>query len=276
MLEEAANWAQLRAMDASAGPVSAVFFGGGSPSTLSVEQFEYVISHLHDLFSFTDNTEITVEWYPRPTDCDKLPGFVAAGANRISVGGQSFDERTLSALGSRHRPEDVRMTLRAALSAGVKTLNVDLMANVPGQSWESHENDLREAYENGVQSISVNSLEIASNTPFSASHPGLRIDDDVKREWLSRASQTIASRGFLSQRVRNFFKQGHLHRYNRMTSGISFDLIPLGPTAYGFVGGHATVNHRTFKDWKNAVKECGLSVYGSSPARESGSSDLRG
>jgi oxygen-independent coproporphyrinogen-3 oxidase len=251
-LREIELWASVRSADPDAAPVEAVFVGGGSPSSLSVDQLTHLLRRILTTFTTVREPEVTVEWYPRDTSAEKLAGARSAGMTRISVGAQSWNERTLRSLGSHHGAEDVDGVLLAAAEAGIGNVNVDLMANVPGQELDEHLLDVDRAIAAGATMVSVNLLELAAGSPLARLDGG-EAPDDVKRSWLAASSELLRDGSYQPQRVRNFFRDGGLHLYNRASAGIAFDIVPIGPGAYGFVGGWPVINTTSFDEWQRRL-----------------------
>lgn len=254
-------WAAARAATPDAGPVAAVFVGGGTPSSLRADQLGQLLGHLRQAFDVRPAAEVTVEWYPKDADADKLAAGLAAGMTRVSSGVQSWEPATLRGLGAHHDGADVDAVLRTCAEAGVANLNIDLMANAPGQSLAQHLADVDRAVTAGAAMVSVNMLELADGSPLAA-HGATDPPAGEKRRWLAAAAARLGADGFEHQRVRNFHRHGRLHRYNRASTGIAFDIVPIGPGAYGFVGGWPVINAISFQDWQARVHGGGPAVVG--------------
>ena len=264
VLAEAAAWGALRAADPLAAPIEAVFLGGGSPSALSIEQLTRVVRSLRDSFPFVDPTEITLEWYPKDADPEKFAAAAALGVSRVSFGIQTWNPVTAKGMGTWHTADQADLVLATAVAAGFTNFNIDLMLNVPEQSLDDALRDVERALSWQPSMISLNPLEVTEGTPLAmrARRTGFRERDDEKQAWLHEARQPLLAAGYRHQRARNFALPGRHHRYNRATVGIDYDIVPIGPGAYGFVGGWALINALTPDAWAAAVGGAGISVHG--------------
>lgn len=164
-----------------------VFFGGGTPTTLTPEQLGRILCKLSERFSvelygkplcesqgmertggqpWAAESEITLECNPGTVTGGDLRKLKAAGFNRLSIGLQSADDRELKRLGRIHTWADFLETFRLAREAGFQNINVDLMSALPGQSVESYVNTLTQVVALHPEHISAYSLIIEEGTPF--------------------------------------------------------------------------------------------------------------
>jgi oxygen-independent coproporphyrinogen-3 oxidase len=104
---------------------------------MSATQVERLLAAADDAFGLQSDAEITIEANPGGGERGDLPGFRAAGVNRLSIGAQSFDPTELKRLGRRHAPTDISATVRAARQAGFANISLDLLYDVPGQTIDS-------------------------------------------------------------------------------------------------------------------------------------------
>ena len=261
-LTQIERWAELRRHDRAAGPIDAIFFGGGSPSSLSADQLGRLLNGVSARLPLAADCEITMEWYPADQALDRFDAALDRGVDRISFGVQSFDDEVLRAMGSRHSAEDSLLMSARAAAARLASFNIDLMANVPGQRMESHIDDINIAISTGAPNISLNPLELTAGTPLAPRAAVIGFDeiDMEKRCWLDITRRHLQDRGFAHQRARNFARPGFKHRYNATTVGISYDLIPVGPGSYGFVGGWAVQVEPDLARWQRLMSDGSLGV----------------
>ncbi len=104
-----------------------IFFGGGTPSLLSVSQIGRILDACHEQFAVDSAAEITLEANPGTLSQEQLEGLRAVGVNRLSMGAQSFDTELLKALGRIHTPQQISQAVRFARAAGFSSINVDFM-----------------------------------------------------------------------------------------------------------------------------------------------------
>jgi oxygen-independent coproporphyrinogen-3 oxidase len=230
---------------------------------LSPDQLTRLLRGMRDILPFVARPEVTIEWYPREADTEKLAAAQAAGCTRISLGAQSWDAAAAAAMGAHHSGDEIDTALSTIREIGFDNVNIDLMANTPGQSLETHLADIDRAVAWSPTMISLNALEVAHGTPLAArAQTTFEESDAGKRRWLRTAREKLFEHGFRHQRVRNLHRPGGLHRYNRVSTGVAFDILPVGPGGYGFVGGWAVMNAIALGDWVRAVEEGRSAVVG--------------
>ena len=108
-----------------------VFFGGGTPSELSVPETAAVVDCLHQAFGFEPHSEWTIECNPGTVDLESLADYRRMGFNRISLGVQSFDDHLLQTLGRLHNAAEAREAYQLARRAGFDNINIDLIFSLP-------------------------------------------------------------------------------------------------------------------------------------------------
>lgn len=114
-----------------------VYLGGGTPSLLAPEQVARLLEHVDRRFGVAPDAEVTLEANPGPAERGDLPGLRAAGVTRLSLGAQSMDAGELRRLGRRHAPSDVVGAVAEARRAGIGSVAIDLLMDVPGQTLAS-------------------------------------------------------------------------------------------------------------------------------------------
>ena len=117
--------------------VDTIYFGGGTPSLLSASQFEQVFERLRGEFDLAGDAEITLECAPGQLSDGTLDELLEQGMNRISFGVQSFVDRETAAVGRLHTEQQCEAELARVRAAGVREVNVDLIAGLPHQTAES-------------------------------------------------------------------------------------------------------------------------------------------
>ena len=114
--------------------LGSVYLGGGTPSLLAPQDVARILAAADDAFGIADGAEITIEVNPGPSDRGDLAGFAAAGVNRVSIGVQSTDAGELARLGRRHSATDVVTAVAQARAAGIPSISLDLLYDVPRQT----------------------------------------------------------------------------------------------------------------------------------------------
>src|SRR6188474_2216847 len=134
--------------------LATVYLGGGTPSLLSPDSVAALLDAVRAAFP-GEPVEVTLEINPSTLERERLPGFRAAGVNRVSVGIQSFDDTTLRRLGRAHRAREGELTLAACRTAGFTRLSLDLIAAAPGQDLAGFERELDAALAEAPEHVSV-------------------------------------------------------------------------------------------------------------------------
>ncbi len=193
-------------------PVHTVFFGGGTPSLLSAETLDYILSQLRALLPLSYGAEITLEANPGTFEAAKFKEFHASGITRLSVGIQSFNDEHLAALGRIHDSAEARRAVEIALST-FDNVNLDLMYALPQQSHEQALADIRTAIAYAPQHISAYHLTLEPNTAFHRTPPPLP-DDDASAAMQEAIEAELAHAGYEHYETSAFARPGKRSRHN--------------------------------------------------------------
>lgn len=151
------------------GEISAVNFGGGTPTSLLPEQMEQVLQALHGNFNIRADAEISVESSASELTAEMLQVLKNEGVNRLSIGIQTFQDEYRKLLGRRNTGEFAAMAVEAAIKHGIDNTNIDLLYHLPDQTVSSLEKDLKMIERLDVAGVSFYSLRIHENTPLALS-----------------------------------------------------------------------------------------------------------
>jgi len=158
--------------------VHSIFIGGGTPSLLSPEGMDELLSSIRARVTLEPDAEITMEANPGSVEASKLSGFAKAGINRISLGIQSFQDEKLKALGRIHNGADAKRAIETAMQH-FKSVNLDLMYGLPNQSLEDAKEDIQTALSFKAPHLSFYNLTLEPNTYFANFPPKLPSEDEV-------------------------------------------------------------------------------------------------
>lgn len=212
--------------------IHSVFIGGGTPSLISAQGYQWLFSQLKALLPFEEGCEITLEANPGTVEHDPFAGYLAAGINRLSIGVQSFNTEHLKKLGRIHSNEDAISAIAHAKEAGFERINVDLMHGLPEQTLEQALNDLKLAVENGATHISWYQLTIEPNTVFFRTQPILPVDE-VLEDIQEQGEAYLKAQGFINYEVSAWRKElPSAHNLNYWQFG---DYLSIGAGAHGKV-----------------------------------------
>jgi len=219
--------------------VETIFFGGGTPSLFSDATIGSLIDQLDHRFGLAADAEVTVEANPGSLEGaaeKKLRAFRAAGANRLSVGGQSFHAKHLQTLGRIHGPLDTEVTLQAARKAGFDNLSCDLIFAIPDQTQDEWIADLERVIGFGLEHVSTYGLTYEPGTPMTGLRKAGRIvaaDEELERAMYEVAIERLASAGYRHYEISNFARPGRPSRHN-LAYWTWRDYLGLGAGAHGF------------------------------------------
>lgn len=217
------------------GVIETVYVGGGTPS-LFAEQVARTLARIMRTFVVHAGAEITVEGNPDSLGGETVRVLSDAGATRVSVGVQSFDDGVLRVLGRRHDAHRAEVACEAVVEAGL-ALSVDLMCGIPGQTLTSWMETLRRAVETGAGHVSVYPLSIEDGTPMQVGvSAGLleEPDPDVAAEMMVLAEEFLGYHGIARYEVANYARRGAESRHNSAYwTGRPY--LGIGPAAHGML-----------------------------------------
>ena len=146
--------------------VSTVFIGGGTPSYVDANYIYELFNTCRQCFNIDKQAEITIESNPGTLTYEKLLTYRTNGINRLSIGLQAWQNILLKKMGRIHTAQEFQVNLRAAVKAGFKNINADLIFGLPGQSMDDWQETIKNVIDSGMQHISCYSLKFEEGTPF--------------------------------------------------------------------------------------------------------------
>ncbi len=202
--------------------VDTVYFGGGTPSLLSAEQLQRIISALREEFDFAPGAEITLECAPGQLDDALLASLPRAGVNRISFGVQSFVDAEAAAVGRLHTAAQVHADIARLRAAGIININVDLLAGLPHQTAESWKHSIDTAIASGVPHVSVYMLEVDEDSRLGREmlagggryHAAAVPQDQEIADMYGVACAALNAAGIAQYEISNFARAGWESRHN--------------------------------------------------------------
>ncbi len=226
-------------------PAQTVYFGGGTPSLLSIRQVEALLAAVDLSFGLMENAEITLEANPGTLTFDYLRELRASGVNRLSLGVQSFFDTELAQLGRIHTCEEALKSIHWARQAGFENLSLDLIFGLPEQSLRAWENNLREVIRIHPEHLSLYNLIVEDGTPLAEQIANKEIpapDDDVAADMYELTMDFLASTGYEQYEISNWatspeFESRHNKAYWQMTP-----YLGIGAAAAGFAENVRTLN----------------------------------
>jgi putative oxygen-independent coproporphyrinogen III oxidase len=234
-------------------PLETVYVGGGTPTLLPAPALAGLLERVRARFGIADGAEVTIEANPGPDERGSMRAIRDAGVNRLSLGAQSFDPALLRRLGRRHRPRDIAESVAEARSAGIGSVSVDLLYDIPGQDLDAWGATLDGALELGVDHVSAYALtlddpdaegitgELGDHLPLT---PGARRwrDDAIGRQdeagavsQYMLAVERLGAAGMRGYEISNWAQPGHESRHN-LVYWTRRPYEAVGPGAHAFDG----------------------------------------
>lgn len=197
--------------------IETIFLGGGTPTSLSVEQLTRLMELIHLYIPLEQVMEFSSEANPDELTHEKLMVLKKYGINRLSLGVQSFNQEILKKLGRTHSNEHVFKTLRDAKEIGFSNISIDLMYGLPGQTLEQWQETLDIAFSLGLPHFSAYSLIVEPKTIFynlmnkgKLSLPG----EDLEAKMYDMLMQQMEAHGLTQYEISNFAKKGFESTHN--------------------------------------------------------------
>lgn len=221
--------------------ISTVFIGGGTPSLLSAEAMDRLMSGIRALTGLAPTVEVTMEANPGTFEQQRFKDYRDTGINRLSIGIQSFDETYLQALGRIHSGDEAMRAVDIAKQAGFEEINLDLMFGLPGQSQEAALNDVRQAIAFDTTHLSCYELTLEPNTLFARFPPKQLPADEMRADMQAAIVDTLSAAGFERYEISAYARQSrqsHRSRHNQNYWQFG-DYLGIGAGAHGKISSAA-------------------------------------
>ena len=237
-------------------PAQTVYFGGGTPSLLSIGQVKALLTAVERSFLLAENAEITLEANPGTLTLDYLRELRAIGVNRLSLGVQSFSDAELAQLGRIHTREEALQSILWAKQAGFENLSLDLIFGLPKQSLKAWEYNLQEAIKIHPEHLSLYNLIVEDGTPLAKQIANGEIpapDDDVAADMYELTMDFLTSAGYEQYEISSWatspeFESRHNKAYWQMTP-----YLGVGAAAAGFAENVRTLNTPSIPEYVQRI-----------------------
>jgi oxygen-independent coproporphyrinogen-3 oxidase len=200
-------------------PLETIFFGGGTPSLLSVQQLQRILTALKQKFDIYPSAEISMEIDPGTFDLAHIQGYRSAGINRVSLGVQAFHTDLLQVCGRSHTVADIFAAVELIHQVGVPEFSIDLISGLPHQTLDRWQECLEKAVAIAPTHISIYDLTIEPGTAFGRYYkPGAAPlpTDEMTVQMYRMAQQILTGAGYEHYEISNYAKLGHQCRHNRV------------------------------------------------------------
>ena len=241
--------------ESKAKPIDTIYFGGGTPTELSIQQLQMIVDKIKSTFTITDDCHMTIESNPGEVDLQYLTKLVKLGFNRISFGVQTFDDKALTMLHRSHDGEKAKQAIYDAKEAGFTDINIDLIYGLPRQSLEDIKRNLEIVKDLPINHISTYGLQVEVGTYLYhlvqknlISIPSESIDESMYDTMM----EGLKELGFERYEISNFAKDNSYSRHN-LKYWHYVDYLGFGAGAHSFYEGIRRSNNRNVMPYIQSV-----------------------
>jgi oxygen-independent coproporphyrinogen-3 oxidase len=241
--------------------VQSVYFGGGTPSLMSLERLRDIMRVLRDTFEVRDEAEVSLEANPGTVDERYLCGLGELGFNRLSLGVQSFDERELQTLGRIHSPREAREAYEAGRAAGFDNVNLDLIFGLPAQRLDDWRPSLEKALRLRPEHLSLYALTVAEGTPLAREVAEGRLqapEPDTQADMYLWAQDRLSAAGYDHYELSNWSLPGRRCRHN-LAYWENREYLGLGAGAHSHLDGRRFANAASPEQYVTLIEEAARS-----------------
>ncbi|MNX63108.1 Oxygen-independent coproporphyrinogen-III oxidase 1 [compost metagenome] len=237
MVQALAKEMRLRKSEFENETVETIYFGGGTPSVLSISELRFLIDAVYENFNVAENPEITLEANPDDLSEDQIIEFSKNRINRLSIGIQSFFEEDLKMMNRAHNAEEAKKSLEIATQY-FDNISIDLIYGIPGMANEMWKQNIETALSYGVPHISSYALTVEPKTALKKLIQTGKISepkDDVAQEHFMILVDTLQKNGFIHYELSNFGKENYFSK-NNSAYWLGKKYIGIGPSAHSYDG----------------------------------------
>ena len=244
--------------------ISSIYFGGGTPTLFAPDGIREILSFVNaSKLKLAKDIEITIEANPEEASISLFQSLIALGVNRLSIGVQSLDDRSLNLLERTHSAKKAKESIWEAYKAGFQNISIDLMYDLPSQTETSWNYTLDQINELPIQHVSLYNLTIEPHTLFYKRQASLKQPDPViSLQLLHAAIAALEKMGFKRYEISAFAKGAFQSKHNRgYWTGKPF--LGFGPSAFSYWEGSRFQNianlQRYARNLKNKESPIGFS-----------------
>ena len=229
---------ELRSSNLDNETIETIYFGGGTPSLLSIDDINLILSSLNENYNISDSAEISFEANPDDITIEKLDGWKNAGINRLSIGIQSFIERDLKWMNRAHNASQALSCIQLAKQAGFNNFSIDLIFGVPRLSNNEWQKNVQTAIDLQVPHISSYALTVEPKTALQkmiALKKKENVNTDIQADQFHILMRKMNEAGYEHYEISNFARPGFRSQHNSSYwQGEKY--IGIGPSAHSYNG----------------------------------------
>ncbi|WP_196890987.1 radical SAM family heme chaperone HemW [Aureivirga marina] len=218
--------------------IETIYFGGGTPSLLSIEEIQQILNTIYSNFSVVKNPEITLEANPDDLSFEKLDDLSKTPINRLSIGIQSFFEEDLQFMNRAHSALEARKCIEEAQKVGFENITIDLIYGVPNMEEAKWRKNLEIAFELNIPHISSYALTVEEKTALDSFIKKGRVkplDENLAFKHFQILVEETKKKGFVHYEISNFGKPDFFSKHNTSYwQGKKY--LGIGPSAHSFDG----------------------------------------
>lgn len=248
---------ELRKGYISGEKIKTIYFGGGTPSQLSYNDFSRIFETIYNQFDVDPTTEITMEANPDDLTSHYLHILQKLPFNRLSIGIQSFNDDELKFIRRRHSAAKAKEVVQLCKSLGYNNISIDLMYGLPDQTMEIWQKNLDEAISLGIQHISSYHLIYEQGTRLYRlfkSGDVKPVDEDLSVDMFSVMIDKLSIAGFEHYEISNFAKNGLYSKHNS-SYWLGEKYLGLGPAAHSFDGQNRAWNIASISKYIDGITQ---------------------
>lgn len=227
-------------------PRATVYFGGGTPSVLPLDDLAAIVSALKERGFWQQPAEATLEANPGTVDLERLRFYRFLGFDRLSLGIQSFQPSELASMGRIHTAEQAEEAIALARQAGFRRISGDLIYGYPGQTVESVRDSLERLLQTGVDHVSVYGLTVEEGTLLAKQIREGQLalpSEEETGTMYDLLMEELPKAGYQRYEISNFARPGQESRHNQVYWHYD-PYLAFGPAACGFDGKKRETNPR--------------------------------
>jgi len=241
--------------------IETIYFGGGTPSVLSVDEIQQLIDAVYQYHTVVEHPEITLEANPDDLSEDKIIELSKSPINRLSIGVQSFFEKDLKLMNRAHNSEEAKKSLSVATQY-FDNISVDLIYGIPDCTNEEWKENIQTALSFGVPHISSYALTVEPKTALADFiKKGIikNVDDKKAHEQFNILIDELTSANFVHYETSNFGKENFFSR-NNSSYWLGKSYLGIGPSAHSFDGKQRSWNVRNNTKYIKSIQQNQLPI----------------